>query len=46
MGRLIFIIIRCFVLNNDILNFYVGKFVDNLINDIDFWFILDGFILN
>lgn len=46
MGRLIFIIIRCFVLNNDILNFYVGNFIDNFINDIDFWFILDGFILN
>lgn len=46
MGCLIFIIIRCFVLNNDILNFYVGNFIDNFINDIDFWFILDGFILN
>lgn len=42
MGRLILTIIRCFVSNNDILNFHAGKSVDNSFNDIDSWFILDG----
>lgn len=42
MGGLIIIITRCFVSDNDILNFHAGKSVDISINDIDSWFILDG----
>lgn len=42
MGGLILTITRCFVSDNDILNFHAGKSVDISINDTYSWFILDG----